>query len=199
VEMHLNFFLRQFLELTSGSTSCRSLSKFCHASGKTSGTSNRAQKFGVGWADNLFHIKPGVDLYSPWLHLVEALYFGVYENPRQPLFISSPSPGHWPSPSSFSFLFVLCGTEYRDFDAASRGRFFVVMRDIPIQVLAHFPLPNYKNPHTRGLALLYINGILIGITVGLVFLRIYTRVYIKRWMGADDWFIIIATVSHQMH
>jgi hypothetical protein len=69
------------------------------------------------------------------------------------------------------------------------------MRDIPIQVLAHFPIPNYKNPETRGPALIYINGILIGITIGLVLLRIYTRVFIKRRMGADDWFIIIAAVS----
>jgi hypothetical protein len=175
------------------------LSKFCHASGKTAGTSDRAQKLGVGWGDSLFYINPWVGLYSPWLHLVEALYLVVYENPRQPLFISSPSPGHWQSPSSFSFLFLLCSTGYRGFNAASRRHFFVTMRDIPIQVLAHFPLPNYKNPHTRGRALLYINSILIGITVGLLFLRIYTRVYIKRWMGADDWFIIIAAVSHQMH
>lgn len=70
------------------------------------------------------------------------------------------------------------------------------MRDIPIEVLAHFPLPNYNNPKTRGPALLYINGILIGITVVFVFLRVYTRVFIKRWMGADDWLILIATVSN---
>lgn len=69
------------------------------------------------------------------------------------------------------------------------------MRDIPTEVIANFPLPNYKNPKTRGPALLYTNGILIGITIVFVLLRVYTRFFIKRWMGADDWLILVATVS----
>lgn len=68
------------------------------------------------------------------------------------------------------------------------------MRDIPIQVMLSFPAGNYKNPETRGPALIIINSILIAIVVLIVLLRLYTRLFIKRWIGSDDIFIIIATV-----
>ncbi|TID13449.1 hypothetical protein E6O75_ATG11365 [Venturia nashicola] len=66
------------------------------------------------------------------------------------------------------------------------------MRDVPIDVFMQFPLPNYTNPKTRGSALVYTNGILIAITIVFVLLRVYTRVFIKGWIGVDDWLILVA-------
>jgi hypothetical protein len=70
------------------------------------------------------------------------------------------------------------------------------MRDIPITVLLSFPVPNYTNPDTRGPALLIVNGVFIAIVIAVVLLRLYTRIFIKRWVGSDDIFIVIATVGH---
>jgi hypothetical protein len=72
------------------------------------------------------------------------------------------------------------------------------MRDLPIKVLISFPPPNYAHPVTRGPTLYIVNGILIGITIFVVLLRLYTRIFIKRWVGADDVFIVIATVGFEI-
>lgn len=69
------------------------------------------------------------------------------------------------------------------------------MRDIPIPVLLSWPIPNYINPPTRGPTLVIVNAILISLVVVVVLLRIYTRIAIKRWFGADDVFIALALVS----
>jgi hypothetical protein len=68
------------------------------------------------------------------------------------------------------------------------------MRDLPISALISFPPPNYTNPVVRDPALFIINGIFISIVITVVALRIYTRLFIKRWIGSDDIFIMIATV-----
>lgn len=68
------------------------------------------------------------------------------------------------------------------------------MRDIPLDVFLSFPLPNYKNPPTRGPALVIVNAILIALVVVAVLLRLYARLFIKRWFGSDDIFIILALV-----
>lgn len=70
------------------------------------------------------------------------------------------------------------------------------MRDIPIAVILSWPRGNYDHPVTRGKALLIINVIFAALVVGIVFLRLYTRLFIKRWVGLDDVFIVLATVSH---
>lgn len=63
------------------------------------------------------------------------------------------------------------------------------------EVFLSWPTPNYKNPKTRGDALVIVNSIFIGFTVIIVFLRLYTRLVIKRWLGIDDIFILLALVS----
>lgn len=68
------------------------------------------------------------------------------------------------------------------------------MRDIPLDVFLSFPLPNYKDPPTRGPALVIVNAILIALVVIAVLLRLYARLFIKRWFGSDDIFIILALV-----
>lgn len=68
------------------------------------------------------------------------------------------------------------------------------MREIPLDVFLSFPLPNYKNPPTRGPALTIVNAILIALVIIAVLLRLYTRLFIKRWFGSDDVFIVFALV-----
>lgn len=68
------------------------------------------------------------------------------------------------------------------------------MRDIPIDVYLSFPSPNFDDPQTRGPALVIVNSIFISLVIIAVALRIYTRVYIKRWFGSDDYFICAALV-----
>jgi hypothetical protein len=68
------------------------------------------------------------------------------------------------------------------------------MRLPPVDVLLSWPTPNYVNPKTRGPALAIVNYTLAAVTIITVALRLYTRVFIKRWFGLDDVFIILALV-----
>ena len=69
------------------------------------------------------------------------------------------------------------------------------MRDIPILVLLSFPTPNYVDPETQGRSLIIVNSVLAGLVFIAVALRVYTRVYLKRWFGSDDYAIVFATVG----
>lgn len=69
-----------------------------------------------------------------------------------------------------------------------------MVREIPLSVLFSFPKPNYVDPVTRGPALIIINAIFISLCTIVLFLRLYTRIFIKRWFGSDDVFIILAYV-----
>jgi hypothetical protein len=69
------------------------------------------------------------------------------------------------------------------------------MRSIPAEVLLSWPTPNYDDPVTRGYALVVVNSIFITLVVIVVSLRLYTRLWIKRWFGSDDLFIILALVG----
>ncbi|KAH7126850.1 hypothetical protein B0J11DRAFT_287720 [Dendryphion nanum] len=68
------------------------------------------------------------------------------------------------------------------------------MRYVPPEVLLSFPTPNYDDPVTRGHALLVVNSIFVALTVVVVCMRMYTRIYLKRWFGVDDVFILLALV-----
>lgn len=69
------------------------------------------------------------------------------------------------------------------------------MRDIPTEVIASWPPGNHLNPETRGNTLIIVNIVLMSLVTFVVFLRLYVRVYLLRWFGIDDLFIIIALVS----
>ncbi|KAL1641504.1 hypothetical protein SLS58_006009 [Diplodia intermedia] len=71
----------------------------------------------------------------------------------------------------------------------------MVVRDIPLSILFTWPQPNYVDPVTRGPALIIINAVFISLCTLLLFLRLYTRIFIKRWFGSDDVFIILAYMS----
>ncbi|GME64378.1 hypothetical protein GTA08_BOTSDO12914 [Neofusicoccum parvum] len=70
-----------------------------------------------------------------------------------------------------------------------------MVREIPLSVLFTWPAPNYVNPDTRGPALLVVNAVFITLCTITLFLRLYTRIFIKRWFGSDDVFIILAYIS----
>lgn len=70
------------------------------------------------------------------------------------------------------------------------------MRDIPLEVVLSFPLPNYTHPQTRGEALIIVNAIFISLVVIAVSLRFYTRIFIKRWLGSDDYLIGLSLVRN---
>jgi hypothetical protein len=69
------------------------------------------------------------------------------------------------------------------------------MRDIPADVAASWPTPNYTDPVTRGPSLVIFNAVLISIVTFTVLLRIYVRACVLRWLGIDDLFIILALVG----
>lgn len=68
------------------------------------------------------------------------------------------------------------------------------MRDIPIAVLLSFPRPNYVDLQTQGMSLVLVNAVMAGLVLFAVVLRMYTRVWMKRWVGTDDYAIVLATV-----
>ena len=63
------------------------------------------------------------------------------------------------------------------------------------ETIAAWPTPNYSHPQTRGSSVIAIHSILYAIVLGVVSLRIFTRLYISRSFGYDDTFILFATVS----
>jgi hypothetical protein len=69
------------------------------------------------------------------------------------------------------------------------------MRNIPITVLLSFPAPNYTDPQTQGKSLIVVNAVFAGLVVAVVLLRLYTRIFLKRWVGIDDFWITVALVS----
>jgi hypothetical protein len=68
------------------------------------------------------------------------------------------------------------------------------LHEIPLEVIATWPPPNYKNPVTRGRSLIVIDTLLPSISLIVVLLRCYTRTFIKKWFGLDDVFILLALV-----
>jgi len=69
------------------------------------------------------------------------------------------------------------------------------MHYIPPEVMLTWPKPNYKNPQTHGPALWVITSIFLFISTITVGGRLYSRVFVRRWFGPDDWLIVIATVN----
>lgn len=68
-------------------------------------------------------------------------------------------------------------------------------RDPPPEVIASWPPPNISSPHSKGPTLLIVELLLITIVCVVVLLRIYSRVYLRKTFGLDDWFILPATVG----
>ena len=74
------------------------------------------------------------------------------------------------------------------------------MESLPPSVLAYaieqgWPFPNYINPITREYAFVVVNLTLLGVTMLVVSLRIYTRIFISKYLGKDDILMLMAMVS----
>ncbi|KAE9975489.1 hypothetical protein EG328_003148 [Venturia inaequalis] len=69
------------------------------------------------------------------------------------------------------------------------------MRDIPIAVLLAWPAADYQHPMTRGLSAPITIATLSSFAVVAVGLRVYTRLYVQKWPGYDDWLLILAVTT----
>lgn len=68
------------------------------------------------------------------------------------------------------------------------------MRLPPLAVIESWPESNYTDPKTHGDALLIVNIIFITLVCIAVAGRLYSRIIIKQWYGADDTMIMLALV-----
>jgi hypothetical protein len=60
------------------------------------------------------------------------------------------------------------------------------MRAISVALYDSWPKPNYVDPVRRGPALYIVNGIFFSLATTAVFLRMYTRIFVRKWFGIDD-------------
>jgi len=63
------------------------------------------------------------------------------------------------------------------------------------ELILSWPSPNYINPETRGPILYYVNGCFFVVATVAVFLRLYIRMFVRKWVGIDDMLILAAWVS----
>jgi hypothetical protein len=70
----------------------------------------------------------------------------------------------------------------------------MTQRIVPLEVQLSWPRPNYKNPTTRGNAAGIVIVTTTAMTLVVVALRVYTRVWVQRWYGYDDFFVALALV-----
>ena len=61
----------------------------------------------------------------------------------------------------------------------------------PVEVMLRWPTPNYENPEIRGLAIIVVNSVFLALSIIVVLLRLYTRIFITRWFGLDDVLILV--------
>ena len=65
----------------------------------------------------------------------------------------------------------------------------------PAEVILSWPTPNYVDPKdVRGPQLTIITFVLFPIVLVTVALRMFTRVFITKGLGADDWFLVAAVI-----
>jgi hypothetical protein len=65
---------------------------------------------------------------------------------------------------------------------------------IPLEVIFHWPAPNYINPDSRGPALWIVSAIFLTAATFSVGVRLWTRIFIRKWFGPDDLLIVLAYV-----
>ena len=62
-------------------------------------------------------------------------------------------------------------------------------------IIPVFPKPNYINPVTRGPDTYVVGTVFLGLSTIVVALRLYARLFIRRWFGLDDLCVCLAWVS----
>jgi hypothetical protein len=65
---------------------------------------------------------------------------------------------------------------------------------VPLTTLFTWPFPNYINPVKRGHEIWIVSGIFLFLATCLVSLRVWTRIAVRRFVGADDLLVIFALV-----
>lgn len=60
------------------------------------------------------------------------------------------------------------------------------------ELVAEWPKPNFIDPEVRGPALYIINGTFFGLATLAISIRIYARIFVRRWFGLDDALIVLA-------
>jgi hypothetical protein len=69
---------------------------------------------------------------------------------------------------------------------------------IPQEVYDAWPKPNYVNPETRGHAFYFVSSISLAAAAISVCLRLWTRIYVRRYFGLDDLLIVLALVRYHL-
>ncbi|KIX10632.1 uncharacterized protein Z518_01716 [Rhinocladiella mackenziei CBS 650.93] len=68
----------------------------------------------------------------------------------------------------------------------------ITLKPAPPSVIASWPMPNYVNPETRGPALGYVCIIFSALGIVAVIARLYSRLYMTRAPGLDDFLVVFA-------
>jgi hypothetical protein len=69
------------------------------------------------------------------------------------------------------------------------------MYPIPEDVLKSWPLPNYVNPATKNAQVVWVfSGLFLFLTTLCVGTRLWARIFVRKWLGLDDVFILLAYV-----
>jgi hypothetical protein len=68
------------------------------------------------------------------------------------------------------------------------------MLAIPFDVLATWPTPNYTNPAVHGVGFYIVSPLLLTLATLCVGVRLYGRIFVRRWFGPDDVLIALAWV-----
>src|ERR1700761_6130314 len=64
----------------------------------------------------------------------------------------------------------------------------------PIGVVLSWPTPNYVNPTKRGPDIYIVGSLFFGLSTIALTLRLFARLYIRKWFGLDDFCICFAWV-----
>jgi hypothetical protein len=64
----------------------------------------------------------------------------------------------------------------------------------PLSVVGTFHPPNYVNPVTHNYALPVVSTVLLGLSTFCVAVRLYGRIFVRRFVGFDDIFVFFAWV-----
>lgn len=64
-----------------------------------------------------------------------------------------------------------------------------------IDILLHWPVPNWKDPPTTGNTFYYVTSIFLALATTAVGARVYSRLFIRRFFGWDDALLLAAWVS----
>ena len=63
----------------------------------------------------------------------------------------------------------------------------------PVEVLLSWPPPS-ENPVLRGPEQYIVTGIFGSIALVALSMRLYTRAFVRRYFGIDDWLLLVAMV-----